>query len=66
MAHSYMIGDKLTDLECGWNARLKKCLLVRTGYGAKLERTSPAKLKCAIVVEDLEEAADWIIRQDLL
>jgi len=66
MAQSYIIGDKLTDLECGWNARLKKCLLVRTGYGAKLERTSPAKLKCAMVVEDMAEAADWIIRQDLL
>ena len=35
-----MIGDKLIDLECGWNAGVKKCLLVRTGYGAELERTA--------------------------
>ena len=36
LAQSYMIGDKLIDLECGWNAGVKKCLLVRTGYGAEL------------------------------
>jgi len=65
LAHSYMIGDKLLDLECGWNARLKKCLLVRTGYGAELERTSPAKLEHAIIVDDLEQAADWLVVQDL-
>ena len=40
LAQSYMIGDKLIDLECGWNAGVKQCLLVRTGYGAELERTS--------------------------
>src|SRR2546422_1950443 len=61
LAESYMIGDKLIDLECGWNAGLKKCLLVRTGYGAELERTSPAELKRAMIVDDLEAAADWLI-----
>src|SRR5439155_1994716 len=43
LADSYMIGDKLTDLECGWNAGVKKCLLVRTGYGAETERASLTK-----------------------
>ena len=33
LAQSYMIGDKLIDLECGWNAGVRKCLLVRTGTG---------------------------------
>jgi D-glycero-D-manno-heptose 1,7-bisphosphate phosphatase len=65
LAESYMIGDKLIDLECGWNAGLKKCLLVRTGYGAELERTSPAELHRAMIVDRLEEAADWLIGQDL-
>ena len=44
LAQSYMVGDKLIDLECGWNAGIKRCLLVRTGYGAELERTSAEKL----------------------
>src|SRR5579862_7214907 len=30
LARSYVIGDKLIDLECGWNAGAKKSLLVRT------------------------------------
>ena len=62
LSQSYMIGDRLVDLECGWNAGVKKSLLVRTGYGAELERTSPAKITNAIVVDDLPAAADWIFK----
>ena len=63
LAQSYMIGDKLIDLECGWNAGVKRCLLVRTGYGADLERTSPDRLSTAAVVDDLSAAAQWILKQ---
>lgn len=63
LAQSYMVGDKLSDLECGWNAGLRKSLLVRTGYGAALEQNSPAELRPAVVVDDLPAAADWILRQ---
>jgi D-glycero-D-manno-heptose 1,7-bisphosphate phosphatase len=63
LAQSYMIGDKLIDLECGWNAGVKKCLLVRTGYGAELERASAGKLAAAVVVDDLPTAAQWILKQ---
>jgi len=58
---SYMIGDKLIDLECGWNAGVKQSLLVRTGYGAELERKSPGKMKKAVLVDDLAAAARWIL-----
>jgi D-glycero-D-manno-heptose 1,7-bisphosphate phosphatase len=61
LAQSYMVGDKLIDLECGWNAGVRKCLLVRTGYGAELERASPNKLKAAAVVDDLPAASQWIL-----
>jgi D-glycero-D-manno-heptose 1,7-bisphosphate phosphatase len=61
LAQSYMIGDKLIDLECGWNAGVKKCLLVRTGYGAEAERMSADKLSAAAVVDDLSAAAEWIL-----
>src|SRR5438876_9418020 len=50
LAASYLIGDRLIDLECGWNAGVKKCLLVRTGYGADVENSSPEKLASAVVV----------------
>src|SRR5579884_581176 len=58
---SYVIGDKLADLECGWNAGVARSILVRTGYGAALEQAEPDKLKRAVVVDDLNEAADWIL-----
>lgn len=61
LGESYMIGDKLIDLECGWNAGVKKSLLVRTGYGAEFERKSPEKLGHAVVVDDLTAAANWIL-----
>jgi D-glycero-D-manno-heptose 1,7-bisphosphate phosphatase len=61
LAQSYVIGDKLIDLECGWNAGVKKSILVRTGYGAELERVEPEKLTRAVVVDDLDGAADWIL-----
>jgi len=61
LAQSYMIGDKMADLECGWNAGVNRCILVRTGYGAELEQTSTAKLGTAVVVDDLAAAAEWIL-----
>jgi D-glycero-D-manno-heptose 1,7-bisphosphate phosphatase len=64
LAESYMVGDKLIDLECGWNAGVKKSILVRTGYGAELERMSPQQLKNAVVVDDLRGMADWILKNE--
>ncbi len=61
LADSFMIGDKLSDLECGWNAGVKKSILVRTGYGAELEREAPEQISRAVVVDDLQGAADWIL-----
>jgi D-glycero-D-manno-heptose 1,7-bisphosphate phosphatase len=61
LAESYVIGDKLIDLECGWNAGVKKCLLVRTGYGAEVERKHAGGLKGAIVVDTVAAAAEWIL-----
>ena len=61
LGESFMVGDKLTDLECGWNGGVKHSLLVRTGYGAETERKEPAKVARAVVVDDLPAAAEWIL-----
>ncbi len=61
LASSYMVGDKWIDLECGWNAGIRRSVLVRTGYGAELERLGHAGLAEAIIVDDLPAAAQWIV-----
>jgi D-glycero-D-manno-heptose 1,7-bisphosphate phosphatase len=58
---SYLVGDKLIDLECGWNAGVRKSLLVRTGFGDRLARQPGVDLSRAIVVDHLAAAADWIL-----
>jgi D-glycero-D-manno-heptose 1,7-bisphosphate phosphatase len=61
LAESFMVGDKLIDLECGWNAGVKKSILVRTGYGAEVERAAANKFASAVIVDDLNATADWIL-----
>ncbi len=59
---SYMIGDKLSDIDCGINAGLKT-VLVRTGYGKDTEY-SLADAEHSIhpdrIVDSLIEAVEWI------
>jgi D-glycero-D-manno-heptose 1,7-bisphosphate phosphatase len=62
LGNSFMIGDKMIDVECGWNAGVKKSILVRTGYGSKAEQEAPEGLPRALVVDDLDKAAEWILR----
>ena len=66
LAESYMVGDKLIDLECGWNAGVKKSILVRTGYGAGVERENAEQIKPAVVVAGLAEMAEWILSGELI
>ena len=61
LAQSYMVGDKLIDLECGWNAGVKRSFLVRTGYGAEFEQKEPRKIARATVVDGLPELVTAIL-----
>jgi D-glycero-D-manno-heptose 1,7-bisphosphate phosphatase len=61
LTQSYMIGDKLIDLECGWNAGVKTSILVRTGYGAEVERKFADGLKDSLITNNLSEAINWIL-----
>lgn len=63
LSESYMIGDKMIDLECGWNAGVKKSILVRTGYGKEVEQSRDHRLAQAMIVDDLAQAAEWILKQ---
>jgi D-glycero-D-manno-heptose 1,7-bisphosphate phosphatase len=63
LAQSFIIGDKLIDLECGWNAGLKRSILVRTGYGPEVERSSEQRLAKAVIADDLDHAAVLILSE---
>jgi D-glycero-D-manno-heptose 1,7-bisphosphate phosphatase len=65
LAESFMVGDKLIDLECGWNAGVKRSILVRTGYGAEVERDDAERIKRAVVADGLAEMAEWILSSEL-
>jgi D-glycero-D-manno-heptose 1,7-bisphosphate phosphatase len=58
--HSWMVGDKIVDIQAGRAAGCRT-ILVRTGYGREAEPEAPADLP---VVDDLPAAADFIIRAD--
>lgn len=61
LSASYMVGDKRIDLEAGWNAGVKASFLVRTGYGAELERTEGSSLHPAIIVDGWRQVAERIL-----
>lgn len=64
LARSYMIGDKLIDLECGWNAGVRASILVRTGYGTEVERQHGERIRRAVIVDDLVAAAEHILKDE--
>jgi D-glycero-D-manno-heptose 1,7-bisphosphate phosphatase len=63
LGESFIIGDKLIDLQCGWNAGVKRSILVRTGYGHEVEQKAGQALGSAVVCDDLPAAIRWILRK---
>jgi len=62
LSQSYMIGDKLIDLECGWNAGVRNSILVRTGYGKEVAKKLEDGTR-ACVCDSLTQASDWILNE---
>jgi len=60
LSASYMIGDKLSDIQCGWNAGVRRSILVQTGYGAEVAEKHPAEVAQAVIAENLSEATRLI------
>jgi len=65
METSYVIGDRLLDIEFAHNANLPG-ILVLTGYGkGEVHYSMPHKsITPACVAKDLLHAAQWILKQD--
>ena len=63
LTRSYVVGDKVSDLEVGMRAGCKS-ILVRTGYGSEVEEDlTSLTLQPTYVADDLREAASWILQQ---
>jgi D-glycero-D-manno-heptose 1,7-bisphosphate phosphatase len=63
LAQSFMVGDKLADIEAG-NAAGCSSILVQTGYGVKDEPKVLARFPESRVFKDLAEAVAWILRDE--
>lgn len=59
LAESYMVGDKISDVEAGLKAGCQ-CILVLTGYGASEKHK--LKDEQVVVVTDIAAAADLILQ----
>lgn len=61
---SYMVGDKMEDIEFGLNIDATPVLLL-TGHGQKtLQHLSEKSFRPAFVAKDLLEATDWILEKE--
>ena len=64
--HSIMVGDSVKDIECARNAGCAKAVLVKTGNGPKSEKELSVRgLKADYVAKDLENAVDWITKENV-
>ena len=64
LGRSTMVGDKIADLQAGWNAGCR-AVLVLTGYGEKMRAQADPKTLSRIdyVAKALPDATDWILRR---
>lgn len=60
---SYMVGDKVIDVECGTNAGVKLSVLVRTGYGLEQESKLGQTHKPYVITDTLNDFADLVLGQ---
>ena len=62
---SWMIGDMLSDVHAGINARCRGSILVRTGQGSGSSATTSARVAYH-VADDLLAAAEWILAASIV
>ncbi len=63
LKHSFMVGDKATDVDMAHNAGLKG-ILVKTGYGEKVIKGDyQHHTKPDYIASDLPDAVEWICEQ---
>ena len=68
LRRSFVVGDKLTDVELGKRLAIPSVLLL-TGFGraelAKIQTNGPIRFKPDLVAADILEASEWILNQGI-
>ena len=59
---SIMIGDRITDLQCGLRAGCKSVILTRTGDGKRTESELPENFALSYIADDLLDAAEFVAK----
>jgi len=63
LSNTVMVGDSAKDIECARNAGCGKTILVKTGNIVKaVEELAIKKISADLIVNDLNEASNWIIQ----
>ena len=62
LSKSYLVGDKLTDIQAG-NLAGCQTVLVETGYGQEESKTKQTEIKPDRISPDLLAAIYWILLQ---
>ena len=61
-AAAVMVGDRVTDIECGRNAGCGKTVLVRTGSGLKSAKVlNDRRIPVDHTADNLQAAVEWIL-----
>jgi UDP-glucose-4-epimerase GalE len=63
VSRSFMIGDKVSDIDAGRSASCKGSILVRTGDGKHSEKQLEKSQTSFVVVDSLFDAAQWVLSQ---
>ena len=65
LAHSFVVGDTMRDMELAWNCGMG-AVLVRTGHGIDTVATAPAGTLSRIdyIAADIQDAAEWIVTHE--
>lgn len=56
LSHSFFVGDKSADIQCGRNCKMLGTILVQTGYGSESSECKPD-----FVAKDILAATDYIL-----
>lgn len=61
LSQSFMVGDRISDLVAGKNAKVKGVGLVRSGHGLETEKDPDAKEHFDFIGDSLFEVVEWIL-----